>query len=139
MKLPSVHRIRSSRREYGVAVIVILALLAILMIYVAGNLRTLDHLEREVQLLERKQILRLQATARPASSAVEAPGESRGLRPPSPVSATAEGAPPAGEGRVREDHERTGSENSLPAAPPAANDPPQVRGTADPSTPESPP
>ena len=48
------------RREGGSAVIVVIALLAIILAYVAGNLRTLNSLDRELKLLERQQIRRLQ-------------------------------------------------------------------------------
>ena len=40
--------------------IVVFALLAIILVYVAGNLRTINSLGRELNLLERKQIRRLQ-------------------------------------------------------------------------------
>jgi hypothetical protein len=52
------------RRQAGSAVIVVMALLAIILVYVAGNLRTLNSLDRELKLLERQQTRRLQATAR---------------------------------------------------------------------------
>lgn len=52
------------RRQSGSAVIVVMALLAIILVYVAGNLRTLNSLDRELKLLERQQTRRLQATAR---------------------------------------------------------------------------
>lgn len=68
MKLPSAHTLRPRRHESGSAVIVVVALLAIIMMYVASNLRTLDNLEREVRLVERQQIHRLQAAARPTPS-----------------------------------------------------------------------
>jgi hypothetical protein len=42
-------------------VIVVIALLAIILVYVAGNLRTLNILGRELKLLEQQQIRRLQA------------------------------------------------------------------------------
>jgi hypothetical protein len=41
-----------------------MALLSIILIYVAGNLRTLNSLGRELKLLERQQIRRLQTAAR---------------------------------------------------------------------------
>jgi len=41
-------------------VIVVMALLAIILVYVAGNLKTLANLGRELKLLERQQIRRLQ-------------------------------------------------------------------------------
>ena len=54
---------RPPRRQAGSAVIVVMALLAIILIYVAGNLRTLTNLGRELRLLERQQIRRLQNVA----------------------------------------------------------------------------
>jgi len=56
------------RRQSGSAVIVVIALLAIILIYVAGNLRTLNLLGRELKLLELQQTRRLQTTA-PATNA----------------------------------------------------------------------
>jgi hypothetical protein len=44
-------------------VIVVMALLAILLVYMAGNLRTLTNLGRELKLVERQQIRRLEAVA----------------------------------------------------------------------------
>lgn len=55
--------IPSHRREKGVAVIVMLAILAILLIYIAANVRSLDTLGREMQLVEQKQIRRLSVHA----------------------------------------------------------------------------
>jgi len=55
------HVSRAPRRQSGSAVVVVIALLAIILIYVAGNLRTLTNLGRELRLLERQQIHRLQA------------------------------------------------------------------------------
>lgn len=52
------------RRQAGSAVIVVMALLAIILVYVAGNLRTLNSLDRELKLLERQQIRHLQVAAR---------------------------------------------------------------------------
>ncbi len=70
MKLPSFHvsrftfhASRPPRRQSGSAVIVIIAILAILLIYVAGNLRTLANLGRELRLVECQQTRRLRATA----------------------------------------------------------------------------
>ena len=71
MKLPSFHASRftlhvsrpSPPPESGSAVIVVIALLAIILIYVAGNLRTLANLGRELRLLERQQTRRLQTAA----------------------------------------------------------------------------
>ena len=70
MKLLSLHASRIThhvsrprRRQSGSAVIVVLALLAIILVYVAGNLRTLNNLGRELKLVERQQIHRLQTAA----------------------------------------------------------------------------
>jgi hypothetical protein len=63
MNLPPPHAARAPRRQSGSAVIVVLALLAIILIYVAGNLRTMANLGRELKLVERQQIHRLQAAA----------------------------------------------------------------------------
>ena len=57
------HASRFTRRESGSAVIVIMALLAILLLYMAYNIQTLANLGRELRLLERQQTHRLQATA----------------------------------------------------------------------------
>ena len=54
---------RSTGRQSGSAVIVIMALLAILLLYTAYNLHTLANLGRELRLLERQQTRRLQKTA----------------------------------------------------------------------------
>ncbi len=48
------------RRQSGSAVIVVFALLAIILVYVAANLRTINSLGRELKLLERQQTRRLQ-------------------------------------------------------------------------------
>ena len=70
MKLPPLHASRTThhaprftRRQSGSAVIVIMALLAILLLYMAYNLQTLANLGRELRLLERQQTHRLQTTA----------------------------------------------------------------------------
>lgn len=47
------------RRQSGVAVVLILALLSIMLLYIAANVRSLDHLGRELRLLEQKQVHRL--------------------------------------------------------------------------------
>ncbi len=45
------------------AVIVVIALIAIVLVYVGGNARTLDQLGRELKLVERQQIRRFVAPA----------------------------------------------------------------------------
>ena len=44
------------------AVIVVLMLLSIILIYVAANIRMLHHLNRDIRLIEQKQIRRLEST-----------------------------------------------------------------------------
>lgn len=48
-------------RQRGTAVVVLLAMLAIMMILVAANGRTIFHLQRELRLIERQQVQRLNA------------------------------------------------------------------------------
>jgi len=55
---------RKPSRQSGTAVIVVLIIIAILMIYVAGNVRTLNHLGRELKLLDQKQRQRLDNLSR---------------------------------------------------------------------------
>ena len=59
----TLHALRSTARQTGSAVIVIMALLAILLLYMAYNLKTLANLGRELRLLERQQTRRLQTAA----------------------------------------------------------------------------
>jgi hypothetical protein len=68
MKLPLVHASPPRPRPAGSAVIVVLALLAIMLVYVAGNLRTLNSLGRELRLLELQQTHRLQTAVRATNS-----------------------------------------------------------------------
>jgi hypothetical protein len=51
---------KRARREQGSAALVVIAIVAIVLIYVASNLRTLEHLNREIKLVERRQIHRLE-------------------------------------------------------------------------------
>ncbi len=50
-----------ARRQQGMAVIVVMALLSIILIYLADNIRTLYSLGQELKLVERQQTRRLQA------------------------------------------------------------------------------
>jgi len=59
---------RSRRHEQGVAVIVVIAILAILFIYVGGNIRTFHLLSRDLKQIEQKQLRRL-SLAYPATNA----------------------------------------------------------------------
>ncbi len=59
---PRNHRVAFRRaRQRGTAVVVLLAMLAIMMILVAANGRTIFHLQRELRLIERQQVQRLNA------------------------------------------------------------------------------
>jgi hypothetical protein len=49
------------RRENGMAVIVVISLLAIILIYLAGNMRCLNLLKRDLTLIDRQQTRRLAA------------------------------------------------------------------------------
>jgi hypothetical protein len=51
---------RRPTRQSGTAVIVVLVIIAILMIYVAGNIRTLHNVGKELRLIEQKQVHRLE-------------------------------------------------------------------------------
>ena len=53
-------RTRSRRRQEGMAVIVVLALISMVLLYVCGNLRTLHFLSRELKMLEQHQVRRLE-------------------------------------------------------------------------------
>lgn len=70
MKLPcNSHPARLRRRESGMAVIVVLALVSILLLYVACNIRTLSNLGQELKLLERRQIRRLELSVHRTNNA----------------------------------------------------------------------
>ena len=55
------------RRQAGMAVIVVIALVTIVLVYIAGNLRTLHSLTGELRLLDKAQKQRLQADTGGAS------------------------------------------------------------------------
>lgn len=52
-----------SRRNHGSAVIVMIVLLGLMLIFVFANLKTLHFMDRELKLIEKRQIQRLSATA----------------------------------------------------------------------------
>ena len=83
MKLPLAHARLHRGRHSGSAVIVVMALLAIILVYVAANLRTLYLLSAELRLLERQQIQRLQGAA-PATSSPAAAGAATNRVPSAP-------------------------------------------------------
>ena len=57
MKIP----VPPQRREQGMASVIVIAFLAIILIYVSVNARSIICLEREVKLVEKQQIKRLNA------------------------------------------------------------------------------
>jgi hypothetical protein len=77
-------RISPRRRQTGSAVIIVMALLAIILVYVAGNLRTLNSLGRELKLLELQQIRRLQTVTQRTNTPPAAVIHTNALPPPSP-------------------------------------------------------
>jgi hypothetical protein len=64
------------------AVIVVIALIAIVLVYVGGNARTLDQLGRELKLVEKQQIRRLRGPA-PVTNTVVGTNLSWTVSPPS--------------------------------------------------------
>ena len=55
---------RPRRGERGSAVIVVIALLAIVLLYLGANVRTLNSLGRELKLIERQQTRRLEQASK---------------------------------------------------------------------------
>lgn len=51
------------RRDRGVAVIVVLAIISIVLVFVAANLRSLHRLSQEMRMIEKKQLHRLDLQA----------------------------------------------------------------------------
>jgi hypothetical protein len=62
--------------------IVVITLLVIVMAYIAGNLRALEDLRREIKLVERHQIRRVQ-TANANTNAIQIPAYQWIASPPS--------------------------------------------------------
>jgi hypothetical protein len=57
----------TSPGEQGSAVIVIMVLLGLMLLYVGANLKTLHFMSRELKLIEKHQVRRLEAATRPAN------------------------------------------------------------------------
>ena len=51
------------RRDRGVAVVVVLAIISIVLVFVAANLRSLHRLGQEMRMIEKKQVHRLDLQA----------------------------------------------------------------------------
>jgi hypothetical protein len=62
MKISSHESRGPNHSRSGMAVIIVLAFVAIILIYLAANARTLLWLERDLRLVEQKQVLRLTGT-----------------------------------------------------------------------------
>jgi hypothetical protein len=84
MKIPPANRssfgLKFRHHDRGTAVIVVMALIAIVLIFMAGNLRTIRNLDRDVKLLERAQNRRLQPSipaAHSPSAATNAQSDTR--------------------------------------------------------------
>jgi len=71
MKTSSHESRTTNHSRSGMAVILVLAFLAIILIYLAGNARTLFWLERDLKLVEQKQVQRL-ATTNIKTNSIEA-------------------------------------------------------------------
>jgi len=67
-------RARNHSRS-GMAVIIVLAFLAIILIYLAANARTLDWLARDLKLVEQKQVQRLAGTSVKTNSTEASPNQ----------------------------------------------------------------
>jgi hypothetical protein len=61
MKLLPPHR-HGRRRQRGFLVIAMLAIISIMLVYIAANLHVLAALKRDIRLVEQKQVLRLSKT-----------------------------------------------------------------------------
>ncbi len=67
------------RCKNGSAVIVLLALLSLMVLFVFANLKTLNYLSRELKLVERRQIERVQKSSVTNAPAALQPVGSRGM------------------------------------------------------------
>jgi hypothetical protein len=63
----------ASRQERGSALIVVIALLALMLMYLTVNIRTLSSLTRELRLVERQQTNRLARASFRTNAAPQAP------------------------------------------------------------------
>jgi hypothetical protein len=52
----------ASRHDHGSAVVVVIVLLGLMLIFVFANLKTLHFIDRELKLIEKRQLQRLSAT-----------------------------------------------------------------------------
>ena len=75
-------KIIRKHRPQGLAVIVVLALLAIILLYVTANIRTLNHLKRDLKIIEQKQVQRLQPPSSAQTPATNTPAAATAARDP---------------------------------------------------------
>lgn len=75
-------RIRTDHSRDGSTVLVVMVLIALLLIYSMANLRTLDHLKGELNLLEKRQISRVATPVTNAVAEVVNRNEAEGARGP---------------------------------------------------------
>lgn len=73
------HRTRRHRQS-GSAVIVLIVVLALMLIYIGANVRTLHYLQQELKLIEKSQVQRLDRPTPPSNTsnprpAQQSPGE----------------------------------------------------------------
>jgi len=63
----------ASRSDDGSAVVVMIVLLGLMLIFVLANLKTLHFMDRELKLIEKRQVQRLSATALATNLIPQAP------------------------------------------------------------------
>jgi hypothetical protein len=102
MKIPAHHQGLRGRRsaarhgERGFLVIALLAILAIMLIYVNANVRLLGNLKRELKLVEQQQIQRLEKTGAQPLPLINARTNGASARAPTPALDREPGAPVSG-------------------------------------------
>lgn len=64
----------AARRQRGMAVIVVIALIGLVLILIAGNLRVLFNTGRELKLIEQRQVRRLATRTNEVRQAHSEPG-----------------------------------------------------------------
>jgi len=60
--------LRATRQEEGMAVIMVMILVVIVLIYLAGNIRTLHNLGRDLRMIEQQQTRRWAVSAQVTNS-----------------------------------------------------------------------
>ncbi len=70
-----------ARRQQGSAVIVIMVLLGLMLLYVGANLKTLHFMTREIKLIEKHQVRRLETISKQAGQKQKAGASQNPGRP----------------------------------------------------------